>query len=388
MKNKNHEHKRVNDKCKNVLIIGNYGNNNIGDEILLKVAVLDLLDKYSEKNVKIYVPVRNPNFINIYHKDIPLNPFYVYDIKTLIKNLINTDEIIVGGGGLWHEYTGNLSKLIPIFLIASKILRKRVIIRSVGVYDTASKAEKLLVNLSFLFADQCSVRDNESFKNIWSINKKIKIEKDLALQLPDILKNGNINDNINGDMYQKYEDLLKKTSEYEIISQKKSQGKFIIGISLKPLNDIDKTKEIIEKISNFVNIINSEFAEKVNFVLFPFAQENLEVGKENDLVLFNDIINKIENRNNIIIASHMNPILWYLLIRLVDIFIGMRYHSIIFSFLNNKPFVAIPYANKVWNFLKENSCPNVLSLENFNEDYLIRFFKDNFVENNRRIDIN
>lgn len=355
---------------KNILIIGNYGNYNIGDELLLKIVALDLLEKEKDNDIKIYVPVRDPDFVGIYHTDIPLNSFYIYDIRALVKYLFAAEKIIVGGGGLWDGYTGRLSRMIPIFLIASKILGKTVIVRSVGIYNTASKATKILINLGLLFTDQCSVRDKESFDNIWNINKRKKIENDLALQLPNILENGGL--------YQKYENLLKKTSEYKTINYVRSHGKFVIGISVKQLNNAIQTKNIVEKISNFINIINSEYLDMVHFIFFPFAQTNLDEGKENDMILINNIINKVKFKDNIIIVSHMNPILWYLLVMLVDILIGMRFHSIVFAFLNNKPFVAIPYENKVWNFIKSNNCSNVLPLENLNEDYLVEFFKNNF----------
>lgn len=358
-----------------ILLIGNYGNYNMGDETLLKVVVLDLLK--NEKDVMVSIPVRDPEFINIYHTDIDrhLNPFYVYDFKTFAKCLFDSKKIIVGGGGIWSGYTGRLAKMIPIFLIISKILRKKVIVRSVGLYDTASKTEKILVNLSFMLADRCSVRDVESFKNIWSINKKIIIDNDLAFELPNIIKNG---------LYQKYDNLLKRTLEYNILKDIKNNNKFIIGISIKPLKDKNKTIEITEKIAKFIDIINSQYENKIHFVFFPFAKTSLDIGVEDDTIVINDIINKVKFKENVTIISHMNPILWYLLIEFIDIFIGMRFHSIIFAFVNNKPLLAIPYENKVWNFIEDKNCKNVLTLENFDEKYLMKFFEENYNSNNRR----
>jgi polysaccharide pyruvyl transferase WcaK-like protein len=224
-------------KNKNILLIGNYGNYNIGDEILLKVIVLDLLEK--DNQTKISIPVRNPNFIDIYHADIShsLSSFNVYDIKELINCLISSDKVIVGGGGIWSGYTGRLAKLIPFFLIISKILGKEVIVKSVGLYNTAPGIEKIFVNLSFFFVDQCSVRDEESFSNIWSLNKKVKIDKDLAFELPNLL--------LKYELCQKYDRLLKETSDYDILSHIKAQDKYIIGLSIKPLKNLEKTKELM-----------------------------------------------------------------------------------------------------------------------------------------------
>lgn len=355
------------EETKNILLIGNYGNNNIGDEILLKVIVLDLLEK--DNQTKISIPVRNPKFIDTYHADISnsLNSFNVYDFKVLFKCLISSDKVIVGGGGIWSGYTGRLAKLIPFFLIISKILGKKVIVKSVGLYNTAPRIEKILVNLSFLFVDQCSVRDKESFDNIWSLNKKVNIYKDLALELPAILSNYRL--------YQKYDKILKETPEYYILSRIKEQDKYIIGLSIKPLKSLDKTRELIDITSKFINIANIEYNHRVHFAIFPFAGTNSDI--ENDELLTDEIIKKVEFKENITVISRNNPIIWYLLIRFVNIFIGMRFHSIIFAFINNIPLLAIPYENKVWNFIKDANLENVVTLDDLDEKYLIKFLEGN-----------
>ncbi|MCX9081528.1 MAG: polysaccharide pyruvyl transferase family protein [Candidatus Methanoperedens sp.] len=358
-------------KNKNILLIGNYGNYNIGDETLLKVIVLGLLEK--DDQAKISIPVRNPEFIDIYHADISrsLKSFNVYDIKELLNCLIRSDKVIVGGGGIWSGYTGKLAKLIPFFLIISKILGKEVIVKSVGLYNTAPGIEKILVNLSFFFVDQCSVRDEESFKNIWSLNKKVNIDNDLALELPAFLSKQ--------ELGQKYESLLKETPEYNILSHIKDQDKYIIGLSIKPLKNLDKTRELIDITSKFINIANTKYNPRIHFAFFPFAGTNSDI--ENDELLTDEIIKKVDFKENITVISRNNPIIWFLLTRSVNIFIGMRFHSIIFAFVNNITLLAIPYENKVLNFIKDVNLQNVVTLDNLDEKYLLKFLEDNIVTN-------
>lgn len=349
-------------KNNNILIIGNYGNGNIGDETLLKIFILGLLK--TEKDIKIAIPTRNPKFIDMYHADISnhINSFYLYDIKNLVRHIFNSQTVAIAGGGIWSGYTGRLAKLIPIFLIISKILGKKIIIKSIGLYNTATEIEKILVNLSFLLVDQCSVRDIESFNNIWKMNNKIKLEKDLALELPDILKDN--------ELYQKYENVFENIPEYDIFKHIKCRYKYVVGISIKPLKDKNKTKELENIIPNFINIVNSKYENKIHFVFFPFS--------EHDKISTSNVISKVKFKDNITIMRHTDPIIWYLFIKkFIDIFIGIRFHSIIFAYINDKPFLAIPYENKVWNFMRSIQSENILTLENINEKYLVSFIESN-----------
>src|SRR5215475_7747091 len=49
------------------LMLGNYGNFNIGDEMLLRAIIKDVQKRYGE-NILFQIPTRNPGFVNVYHK--------------------------------------------------------------------------------------------------------------------------------------------------------------------------------------------------------------------------------------------------------------------------------------------------------------------------------
>jgi hypothetical protein len=53
---------------------------------------------------------------------------------------------------------------------------------------------------------------------------------------------------------------------------------------------------------------------------------------ENDHVLFDMLTNKLLVKDSLVQISHCHPIGWFLAIdKVVDVFIGVRYHSIIFA---------------------------------------------------------
>jgi polysaccharide pyruvyl transferase WcaK-like protein len=62
------------------------------------------------------------------------------------------------------------------------LLGKRVEFTSAGMYDTASFLDRFLVNPASLLSDKLSVRDEESFKNLWRPSRrKARIVDDLSI---------------------------------------------------------------------------------------------------------------------------------------------------------------------------------------------------------------
>ena len=51
-------------KLKTILMLGNYGNFNIGDEMLLRAVIRDI--RRSERRVVFEIPTRNPSFVDVY----------------------------------------------------------------------------------------------------------------------------------------------------------------------------------------------------------------------------------------------------------------------------------------------------------------------------------
>jgi polysaccharide pyruvyl transferase WcaK-like protein len=328
------------------MVIGNYGNFNIGDEILLKEIVYrySSLKKGDDDNNEIanifYVPAKNTEFVDVYHPEIKelLRPLSLDSPWRIIDALRRSDKIIIGGGGIWSSYTGKLARFIPFFVLLAKIMRKRIYYESVGLYSSAPRFQRFLVNLSILLANDCSVRDNESRMMLWRRSRKrSKLVEDLSL--PYIRRN------------QKHALLLDGThegviAEYARIKNEKLSGKLIIGLSVKPLLSKEMSTKMISLFSSSIEYLNRKYSNRLFFVFFPFAETNSVI--ENDSVMVDEILKRANSPKNAIKVKHTHPLLWYSAIKeLVDVFIGMRYHSVILTLLASKPLLCIPYENKV-----------------------------------------
>jgi polysaccharide pyruvyl transferase WcaK-like protein len=319
----------------NCLLVGNYGNFNIGDELLLKGAVQEIIHQFGS-DCKFYVPTRNTEFIETYHKEQAelLVPVKVNSISSLLKAFTISDMIVIGGGGIWSGYTGLFAHLIPFVGVLGKIARKQLHFKSIGLYSTASKFDRWFVNLSISIADSCTVRDEESFEQLWRSNrKKTKQVDDLSISY---LKN--CDENI-------------RVPEHDAIEALRRQGKMLVGVSIKPTYDHEINLKVIKEFSNAFSLLNSKYGPDLQFLLFPFAKTDSNI--ENDAAFIQDLIRTLPQKDNITVVSHTNPVAWYNTLRkFVDIFIGMRFHSIIFAYESNKPLLCIAYENKITQFLK------------------------------------
>jgi polysaccharide pyruvyl transferase WcaK-like protein len=352
-------------------IIGNYGDFNIGDETLLKQVIREVSSS-TEAQFHFYVPVRDIRFVETYHKELrhQITPIYVKDFKKILSILASCNMIIVGGGGIWSGDTGFFAHFVPFVSIVGKLFSKKVVYKSVGLYSTASFLDRFLVNLSILFADMCSVRDNESYQMLWQINRKIKATQTRDLSLPLI-------ESINEGRSMPMPSIL----EYEKVRLLKDQGKLIVGISIKPMKHPLLNKRIVGEFSNALNTLNDKYKQDIHFLFFPFAKTPPITDEE----FIQSVINNLSHKDNVTIVSHTNPIAWYRAIKeLTDIFIGMRYHSVIFSFKAGKPVLSIPYERKVVEFLKDYNSTNctAVSPSDISESQIVDFVERySFVSN-------
>ena len=345
-------------------VIGNYGDFNIGDEMLLKQVIKEVSNS-SRARFSFYVPVRDMEFVKTYHEELldQITPIYIKNFKKIMSSIGSCKIIVVGGGGIWSGDTGFFAHFVPFISILGKLLLKKVIFKSIGLYSTASSLDRFFVNLSILFSDICSVRDNESYQMLWQINRNDKTTRTDDLSLPFI-----------ESIDEGQDTLLPNIIEYEKVRLLKDQGKLIVGISLKPMKDPLLNKRIVEMFSNALNTLSDRYEQKMHFLFFPFAKTPPRTDEE----FIQNVINNLKYKEKATIVSHTNPIAWYRAIKeLTDVFIGMRYHSIIFSFKAGKPVLSIPYEKKVVEFLKVNNMKNCAAVfpSQISESHIVEFIQ-------------
>jgi polysaccharide pyruvyl transferase WcaK-like protein len=148
-------------------IIGHYGGRNFGDELMLD-GLLQGLGKRGVTHAYIFCP--DALFKRPYPITYPVTPVQSRSIKGVIKTIISSDMVILGGGTIFHDaypadrhgrYRKILILLASIFVLA-RFLGKKVYLLGVGVGPLRRPLTKFLTTLVKWSAHGISVRDESS----------------------------------------------------------------------------------------------------------------------------------------------------------------------------------------------------------------------------------
>lgn len=171
---------------KKICISGYYGFNNFGDETILKILVSNLKSYINDAQITVFSS--NPNQTS---SELSVNSVYSFDIKSVVKSIIQTDCLISGGGSLLQDSTSIKSLIYYLFvIIIAQIFRKKTIIFAQGIGPINNKFLLKLTLLLIKRASFVSVRDNKSY----DLLKKSGIEAHLFpdpvwnLPIPNIRK--------------------------------------------------------------------------------------------------------------------------------------------------------------------------------------------------------
>ncbi len=153
---------------RSVLIAGYYGHRNLGDEAILRVMVEEL--RRGTPQLDITVVSSSPAETQAAHH---VHAVRERDLPAILDAARACDLIIVGGGGLFHEYQGVQEETLlsrwhwgltyyAAFPILATLLHKRLLIAAAGVGPLQSDAGRRYTRLVFDRADAATVRDVDS----------------------------------------------------------------------------------------------------------------------------------------------------------------------------------------------------------------------------------
>lgn len=302
------------DKVK-ILICGNYGASNLGDEIILS-GLLELM-KSTYRNPQVTVMSVTPEETEKMHKvkAVKLFPAGVrstFDfwltgkfIKT-ISALRQANLVILGGGGLFSDEKPRAMWIWYLQFIWFKAFGKKLACLAQSVGPLKNKWAKKIVKNVFGNSALVTVRDEKSAQLL------------VQLGVPGAVV---LADPAYGIAYNQ-ESFLKK-SNYALLT-------------LRPW---DKERDLVvnDLIEKFCHWLKHEHDLEIVFVPFQtrFDSDLERYGQLKDFV-------EIKKPNDINEALEMTA-----RARLV---LGMRLHSVILAVLTKTPFVALSYSKKVKDF--------------------------------------
>ena len=148
-----------------VLIAGHYGHRNLGDESILRVMLEEL--RRASLQLDVTVVSSSPAETKAAHN---VNTVHERDVPAILDAVRGCDLIIVGGGGLFHDYQGVQEPTLlsrwhrglmyyAAFPLLATLFRKRLFVAAAGLGPLESDAGRRYTRLVFERADVATVRD-------------------------------------------------------------------------------------------------------------------------------------------------------------------------------------------------------------------------------------
>lgn len=349
-------------KQKSVLLLGSYGQSNLGDDLLMW-NYLTLLKERGFK--KIYVNANTTKFIpkpiKREYPSLEIVDTYHTSIKDYVTLIKNVDYVVYGGGTLYKELyssTGRSKYAVIIrmmgFNILAKLLGTKLYHLNIGIGALKTKMGRFISKLALSTATFTIFRDQESYnfaKNILHVPESKITKSTDGLFLNHIWEKPWRGTNIKID---------------------RKKWKKIIGINV--LSDIPDWVDRAAYIKTMQNVVTKLLDDNNYLVFIPFQHR---FNPRNDQKFTTEIFeNVVKGRENYVILSEVpiDEVNAYL--KACDLFVGMRFHSLLLSTVNQVPFVAVAYDTKCWRFIEESNYYFALKLEDLETEKLLSICED------------
>jgi polysaccharide pyruvyl transferase CsaB len=330
-----------------LLIGGYYGAGNVGDEAILSTILHDL--RRHDPDLNFIILSYNPEKTR---SECAVESISWYDINAVLDAALRSDLIILGGGGIFHDYWGidpdqylrsgywDITAFGSLPLLA-KLLSIPCVILAVGVGPLKSELGRAHTRLAFERCQFATVRDTESLEYLFQTG--------IQLEGPNA-PNVSVFADIVFGFKSRPEDELDVE---EFLEDNFSIGKDtpLLGVSLRYWESEQPLKERLSLIAEGVK----QFLEKnpkAHLVTIPFQVLDATPHTDDSIVLreLAKIINIPERVHPI--NTPITPHFAHALIRRCTAVLGMRFHSIVMSINTGTPVVAISYAPKVQSIMK------------------------------------
>ncbi len=300
---------------RNIFIFGYYGFQNTGDEAILQVMIDQIKENIPEANITVLSYKARETMEKYNIKAISRNKYV-----ELIKAIKESDIVVSGGGSILQDATSARSLIyyLSIIYIAKK-MGKKVMFYGNGFGPITKPLNKKLAQHIINTVDIITVRDQQSKDEMISLGIKA-----------DIL--------VTADVTFAYGKLPEKQIEDILIQEEIDIDKKKVGISVRDWKDEEKYKSIIAEGGDY--LINKGY----EVVFIPMQHPR-------DYIVSEEIAAIMEGTPKILEKIYCPKELVGLMEKL-DIMIGMRLHSLIFSAIAGTPIVGIEYDSKIYNFLQ------------------------------------
>jgi phosphoheptose isomerase len=312
-----------------VLALGNYGAGNTGDE-----AVLAGLAEWIALDADITVLSRDPRRVTRLHG---VQAARMTSLGAL-RALLATDVVAVGGGGMFGRGLPPLVAVLPaVLLVSQHVLRKRVVLMSLGVYPDTPATTRRMLQLVARSAVAVHLRDERSIATM----KKGRLGRHVEAMLvgdPAVF--------MTPDSPERARDLL---AQFGV-----RPGEKPLVLSVKPTPDPAANERVVAALAEVASWWSTSFGDPV--VVVPLsAQGDYGLGVEHrDEVLGEQIRAAASHPDRVVVLpGRIKPRVAKALFGEASAVIGMRFHALVFSVCMRRPTLGLVFEHKAAAWLDQ-----------------------------------
>lgn len=309
----------------NLLIAGYHGYGNCGDEATLMAMTTNIKEMAPDVNITAisHIP-------ELTKKEYNINSIQRFNAIEVMRAIVKSDIILSGGGTLIQNGTSTRSLLYYLSIIKmAKLFKKKVMLYSNGIGPVNGKLNRKLVKMVVDNVDLITLREEFSKKDLLDmgvIKPEIHITADAAFTLKSI------------------DD--EKARQF-LIKEKIPLDKELIGVSVRNWSKAKYGDKYIKEIAKACD----NMVKQGKTVLFiPMEQpKDIETSKKVMYEMKQDsyILQELYKPDEILgIIGQMNLIL------------GMRLHTLLFSASKKVPMIGLVYDPKIEYYLDVLNMPN------------------------------
>lgn len=321
-------------RAKQVIVTGFYGASNVGDELILR-SISERIEA-ADPAAQVWVAAENPEHVERGHA---LQSFSRKSHATALHAARTASAVVLGGGGLWHDYTferaGGLLGLFEspqisiagfaVLPLLARMLGARFHVAGLGIGPLEDPDAKRLIRFVSSHADSIMVRDAESMR----LAMEICAEPERLIQAPDVV----------------YGLSLDPVAPRAEIVTLRSQGRRIVGLNLRPW-DRAGDADYVEAVASALRSIAR--TEPLAVIGIP-----MQAGERNDGAVLRRVSERLDDEVPVLLprVSTSDDLLG--LLGSLDVLVSMRLHACLLAHRLRKPVVGLAYDPKVRNHFAE-----------------------------------
>ena len=302
----------------NILISGYYGFNNIGDESILRTVIDNLREKLGD--IDITVLSQNPEQTA---EKYGVKAAQRMSIPDIVRAISRCDLLLSGGGSLLQDATSSHSILYYLFILRlAQIMGKKTFIYSQGIGPISSARNRRLTASVLRRVSSIVVRDSKSRDLLLEIgvpDRLIRVTADPVIRVKKA-------DTALGLDILRHEGFPRK------------EGKLTVGWAVKSRRP---DPVFYDEIRKCIRWLKEEY--DADSVLIPFFHSE-------DLSVCETIAAELGEEVGCLRQKYLSEETLSI-IGCMDILVGVRLHSLIYSAVMGVPMIGISYDPKVDSFL-------------------------------------